>query len=749
MKAAIVRRNGNRAVLTTLALGMVLVASMAPGQTATDGTSPDRLLLKDFHPRSIYKVPQTHVEKARFPVIDVHSHPYARTPADVDRWVRIMDQVGVARTVIMVGTTGKAFDDAVALFGRHPDRFEVWCGLAFDGSDQPGFAEKAIAELVRCQKRGARGVGELSDKGRGLRSRGIGRQVFTMHIDDPRMDPILEKCGALGLPVNIHVGEDRWMYEPMDRTNDGLMNAFTWKIPDDPAVLRHDAVVATLERAVKKHPRVTFIACHYANCCSDLSILGRMFDACPNLYADMGARFAETAPIPRYMARFFERYQDRLLYGTDMGFNLEMYRTTFRILETEDEHFYSHGFSTYHWPLHGFGLREEILRKVYAGNARKILMPTRETRLNQIQVIGSHNSYHIAPAPAVMSLIAAAGKARAEGLDYTHPPLAEQFSERGIRQIELDVFHDPEGGRYAQPVARKILRGLGKDPGPDSDEGDVLRRPGMKVLHVPDVDYRSTTPTLIGALKQIRQWSKSHPDHVPIMILLELKGEPEAGLPTRPLPFGRNALQALEAEILSVFSSEEMITPEQVRGSFATLGEAIRQQGWPTLDSVRGRVLFALDNENRIRDDYLALHPSLKGQLLFVSVPESHPQAAWFKINDPIADFDRIRRLVGEGFLVRTRADADTRQARGNDPTQRDKALASGAQFVSTDYPVADKRLSPYCVQFPNRIVARANPVCGRPEAGEGDLEPGMGKVQSEECELKARGGQLSTGAEW
>ena len=228
--------------------------------------------------------------------------------------------------------------------------------------------------------------------------------------------------------------------------------------------------------------------------------------------------------------------------------------------------------------------------------------------MNQIQVIGSHNSYHIAPAPTVMSLIAAAGKAHAEGLDYTHPPLAEQFSDRGIRQIELDVFHDPEGGRFAQPTARKILSGLGKEPGSNPDEGGVLRRPGMKVFHVQDVDYRSTAPTLIDALKQVRQWSKAHSDHVPIMILLELKDEAEVALPTKPLPFDRQALQSLEEEILSVFHVDEIITPEQVRGSFATLRETIRNHGWPTLDSVRGRVMFALDNEGSVRDRYLELH---------------------------------------------------------------------------------------------------------------------------------------------
>ncbi len=347
-------------------------------------------------------------------------------------------------------------------------------------------------------------------------------------------------------------------------------------------------------------------------------------------------------------------------------------------------------------------------------------------RWNQIQVIGTHNSYHLAPLPSVRALIAAAGETRAEALDYSHPPLAEQLSTQGVRQIELDLFHDPQGARYAEPAARKILRGMGRDPGDDPDANGVLRHPGMKVLHVPDVDYRTSAPTLVAALKQVRSWSLAHPRHVPIMILLELKEDSEAVLPTRPLPFDRQALETLETEILSVFPRVEIITPEEVRGSFATLAEAVRTQGWPGLDAVRGRVMFALDNEDRVRDLYLEMHPKLLGQLCFASVAESHPQAAWFKINDPVSQFDRIRRLVGAGFLVRTRADADTRQARSNNPTQRDKALASGAQFISTDYPVPDRRLSPYCVQFSHRVVARRNPVNSKVPGNGMDLEKGQ-----------------------
>ena len=117
-----------------------------------------------------------------------------------------------------------------------------------------------------------------------------------------------------------------------------------------------------------------------------------------------------------------------------------------------------------------------------------------EPRLNQVQVIGSHNSYHIAPYKTVLELIAATGRRRAESLDYTHPPLAEQFSRQGIRQVELDVYADPKGGLFAAPSARKILLGLGKEPGPDPDANGQLKKPGLKVLHVPDVDFRSTAP---------------------------------------------------------------------------------------------------------------------------------------------------------------------------------------------------------------------------------------------------------------
>lgn len=346
-----------------LASGLVLLSSVSAQ------ISPEQLLLKDYRPRSIYKIPETRIEKARFPIVDVHTHVYATNQAGVERWIRNMDAVGVERSIILAGSTGAKFDSQVALYSRYPDRFTLWCGFDLTGIDQPGFAARAVTELERCHRAGAKGVGELSDKGRGLSG------APGVHCDDPRLDPLFKKCAELKMPVNIHIGEDQWMYEPMDEHNDGLMNAYKWRIPESPEVLGHAEVLATLPRMLKKHPGTTIIACHFANCCADLNALGVMFDEFPNLYADIGARFGEIAPIPRFMQKFFAKYQDRLLYGTDVGNDVEMYCTSFRLLESEDEHFYPVYFGKYHWAFHGFALPDEILKKLYRENALRITPP--------------------------------------------------------------------------------------------------------------------------------------------------------------------------------------------------------------------------------------------------------------------------------------------------------------------------------------------------------------------------------------
>jgi predicted TIM-barrel fold metal-dependent hydrolase len=216
-------------------------------------------------------------------------------------------------------------------------------------------------------RKGAKGVGEEGDKGLGMdfgKAKGL-------HFDDPRVGLLLDRAADLGLPVNIHVADPIWMYQKMDETNDGMMNAVEWRLDDKPGIVDHAGMIEKLERTVKRHPRTTFVACHLANLDYDLERLGRLLDRLPNLYADISARYAETAVIPRFAARFFTRYQDRLVYGTDMGSSADMYRLTFRMLETEDEHFYAPMFG-YHWSYSGFRLEDRVLKKLYRTNALRL-----------------------------------------------------------------------------------------------------------------------------------------------------------------------------------------------------------------------------------------------------------------------------------------------------------------------------------------------------------------------------------------
>ena len=351
---------------------VVMLAFMGTGVQSFSQTPPEKLLLKDYRPHSIYNIPKTHIERAKYQIIDVHSHPYARGPEQIAQWVKTMDEVGIEKTLILTAATGARFDSIHALYSKYPDRFEVWCGFDYTGYDKPGFGPAAVTELERCYKVGARGIGELGDKGKGL-FYDWPTKAWGMHIDDPRMDPLLQKCAELKMPVIIHVAEPKWMYMPMDSTNDGLMNAYEWRLDNKTDILGHAETVATLENAAKRHPHTTFIACHVANCEYDLNILGAMLDMYPNLHAEIGARYAEMAPIPKFVAQFFEKYQDRLMYGTDMGFDKEMYQITFRILESNDEHFYEYEQFGYHWPLYGFGLSDAVLRKLYRENALRIL----------------------------------------------------------------------------------------------------------------------------------------------------------------------------------------------------------------------------------------------------------------------------------------------------------------------------------------------------------------------------------------
>lgn len=313
--------------------------------------------------------------------------------------------------------------------------------------------------------------------------------------------------------------------------------------------------------------------------------------------------------------------------------------------------------------------RHRVVATVRAGPRRGhgVAVVDTELRLNQLQGLGSHNSYHVAPADAPWDGVLQ--------WQYTHSSLDTQLAEEGIRQFELDVFADP-AGHY--------------------------------VSHVPDVDAGTTCFRFVDCLRVIKGWSDAHPRHAPIAVLVELKDD-DYGLPTPIRPWTRPAMDQLDAEIRSVFPAERLVTPDDVRRRHATLHEAVLRDGWPRLEAVRGRVIFLMDNAGAKRHAYRQGRPALEGAVLFTNASPGDPDAAFVKRNDPPAD---IADLVAAGYVVRTRADADTWEARANDTRRRDAALASGAQWVSTDFPVPGRAFgTPYVVRIPGGTPLRCNPV--------------------------------------
>ncbi|HEY8571911.1 phosphatidylinositol-specific phospholipase C1-like protein [Phenylobacterium sp.] len=324
--------------------------------------------------------------------------------------------------------------------------------------------------------------------------------------------------------------------------------------------------------------------------------------------------------------------------------------------------------------------------------------------MNAIQALGTHNSYKMAIAPKEMAFFRKARPKDADTLDYSHRALKEQL-DAGARQLEIDVLYDPKPGLYADPLFRKLV--------PDTTAYDLspLKKPGLKVLHVQDIDYRSVCPLFTDCLRDIRAWSLAHRDHVPILVIFNLK---EGGLQTpgtvKAPEFDAAAMDQIDREIRSVFPESALITPDQVQGKHPTLKAAVAAGGWPTLKAARGRVMFACDCPPGQVARYRGGRKTLEGRVAFVNVDEGSPAAAYITLNEPVEQADRIRAAVKAGLIVRTRADADTWEARKNDTARQAAAFTSGAQYVSTDYMQPDPRFGPYQAKLPGGGAARVSP---------------------------------------
>jgi predicted TIM-barrel fold metal-dependent hydrolase len=337
----------------------------------------DKVLLKDYAPKSSLVVPETKIEKARYPAIDVHTHTHSsmnnvKGPAEVAAWVQTMDEVGIATSVVFTDAVGAEFDRQYAWFKPYGHRFVVFCSIDANNIEAPDYPRRAVAELERCYRAGARGVGEVTDKGWGVQpafsdSRPLPRDR-RMHPDDPRLDPFWDKCAELKIPINIHVADHPSCWQPLgpnqERTGD--FQTFNLVGKDVPS---YDELIASRDRMVAKHPKTTFIACHLGNQGHDLPTLGQSLDRYPNLYVDIAARDYELGREPRAALKFFTKYKDRVLFGTDMGRAQAMFQGWWRLLESADEFMPGRLW----WRQYGLELPAPVLEALYRGNARRVL----------------------------------------------------------------------------------------------------------------------------------------------------------------------------------------------------------------------------------------------------------------------------------------------------------------------------------------------------------------------------------------
>lgn len=325
--------------------------------------------------------------------------------------------------------------------------------------------------------------------------------------------------------------------------------------------------------------------------------------------------------------------------------------------------------------------------------------------INKIQVIGSHNSYKQAIDPALFKVIKASDSNAANSLDYEHIPMPAQLN-MGLRNLEIDVYADEKGGKYAHPRGFDLVKGQ-----PEFDKDGEMKQAGFKVLHVPDLDFRSSALTFKSALQQLKKWSEANPEHTPVFITLEAKDDSmERKGFTQPEKFTTKTFDELDATILENLGAAHLITPAVIKGKYKSLEEAVLNQNWPKMSKARGKFIFVLDGSSQKQEVYIEGHPSLTGRVMFTNVAAGKPEAALMIRNNP--KDTQIPELVKKGYIIRTRADADTKQARINDRNDFDAACKSGAQIITTDYYRKSTHFkSDYSISFADGKYVRENPL--------------------------------------
>ena len=384
-------------------MGMSFFAGRLPirsSPVAPEGAGKP-LQLADFQPRSMLHVPETKVLRSRHPVIDIHTHlsftaksangvglgEAMEYHAPVEELLPLMDRKNIRVMVNLTGGVGKGLEQTIRKFQQpYPERFVTFTEPWWERSNQPGYSKFQADEIVRAQQAGARGLKILKTLGLYLREE-ISKGPL-VRIDDPRFDAMWETCGSLGMPVAIHVSDPEAFFLPVDRFNERfeeLNNHPDWSFHggDFPS---NAELLEARNRVLARHPKTQFIVLHVGNDAENLPYVGECLDRFPNMHVELGARIGELGRQPRMAKKLFEKYQDRILFGTDAVphgtdtpqqiCNDELYEIYYRFLETEDEYFdYApapvppQG----RWRIYGLGLPDGILKKVYFENAARLL----------------------------------------------------------------------------------------------------------------------------------------------------------------------------------------------------------------------------------------------------------------------------------------------------------------------------------------------------------------------------------------
>ena len=364
-----------------LLLTFLTFSSTLNAQSITIGDNNGKLTFEEYEPKSTLVVPEHPLKRSKFPFIDVHNHQFEMSSKEkVAGLVKEMDELNMG---VLVNLSGRGFggDEAASdatLYGQidntqknFPNRFVVFTNVDFSKISEAGWAAKAVAKLTDDVKNhGAKGLKVYKNLGLNVKE-----NDKLVPVNDPRIDPIWAKCGELGIPVIIHTADPAPFWQPMNGFNERWLELKTHerrKRDVSKGDFSWEQLMEQQHDVFKKHPKTTFINAHMGWYPNDLNKLDSLMDIFPNMYAEIGAVIAELGRQPRAAKKFFEKRQDRILFGKD-SYVPDEYATYFRVLETEDEYFPYH--KKYHafWRMYGLGLSDEILKKVYYKNALKII----------------------------------------------------------------------------------------------------------------------------------------------------------------------------------------------------------------------------------------------------------------------------------------------------------------------------------------------------------------------------------------